>query len=240
MKKNALVWCSRNTPDEERVKGALIDTFKHDDTPWEVIYPEADGFQDSIDRYASFVISGSPNSVVQDAKLPLVSNLLSLLRAIATDGKTPVVGVCFGAQAIAAALGGEVGTNPGGKFRIGVEELTWTGGTDGLGDLNATGSAATVVQSHGECVTKLPPGAVHLAESRATANEAFRVGDQFLGIQGHPEADRSILTENFMPFLKDLISEDDWQNAKVESERKIAPQALIEFARNFLEQGKKA
>ena len=58
-----------------------------------------------------YVIGGSPASV-NDGDAWIVT-LLDFIREL-NDSNTPVVGCCFGHQAIAKALGGEVGANPGG------------------------------------------------------------------------------------------------------------------------------
>jgi len=76
--------------------------------------------------YSGYVISGSPRSVVDDADTLLVRNLLAFLREQAESGSAPVVGLCFGSQAIAAALGGRVGKNPSERFKLGVDQLQWS------------------------------------------------------------------------------------------------------------------
>jgi GMP synthase (glutamine-hydrolysing) len=54
---------------------------------------------------------------------------------------------------------------------------------------STTCPALRVLKSHGDCVSRLPPGATLLASSSSCTNEIFAVGEQFLALQSHPEFD---------------------------------------------------
>ena len=69
--------------------------------------------------YAGFVVTGSPASVNDDS--PWIRRLEALVRQLHAR-RTPMVGLCFGHQVIAKALGGAVGLSPGG-WRVGTAPL---------------------------------------------------------------------------------------------------------------------
>lgn len=105
----------------------------------------------------------------------------------------PVLGVCFGHQLLAHALGGEVGPNPNGR-QIGTKRiriLSSAANDPLMGQLPTTVSAQT---THVESVRTLPPGAVRLASSPRDRNHAFRYGDRAWGVQFHPEFGADVMS----------------------------------------------
>lgn len=112
----------------------------------------------------------------------------------AIDIGVPVLGVCYGHQLLAHALGGQVGPNPRGR-QIGTVEAQLTGQGEKdhlLGHLPASFAAQT---SHVEAVLELPPGAVRLARSPRDDNFALRFADHAWGVQFHPEFSVPVTTE---------------------------------------------
>jgi len=109
-----------------------------------------------------------------------------LVRAV--ERGTPVLGICYGHQLLAHALGGEVGRNPRGR-EIGTVEVRSlaTARRDPL--LGIWGAAAPAHVTHVESVLALPDGAVRLAESDLDPVQAFAVGERAWGVQFHPEFD---------------------------------------------------
>ncbi len=112
--------------------------------------------------------------------------------ANAVGGRTPLLGICYGHQLLAHALGGRVGPNPRGR-EIGTVtvELREAAGSDALlGDL----PGEIVVQvTHVESVLELPSGARLLAGSAADPHHAFSIGDNSWGVQFHPEFDADVI-----------------------------------------------
>lgn len=112
--------------------------------------------------------------------------------ARAVHGGIPVLGVCFGHQLLAHALGGVVGPNPQGR-QIGTQviELMPAAASDPL--MCSMPTTVTVQTTHIESVHELPAGAVRLATSPRDQNHAFRYGERAWGLQFHPEFGADIM-----------------------------------------------
>ncbi|WP_299146809.1 type 1 glutamine amidotransferase [uncultured Comamonas sp.] len=232
-----MIWCA-DAPGDEEWQGKIISTFGRKDEQWDVLHPARDNFLEQAAGYAGYVISGSPQSVVDDAQTPLVRNLIAFLQAQAQRGDAPVVGLCFGSQAIAAALGGQVGKNPSGRFKLGVDQLQWGAQAQALIGAQGGGGPTSLVQSHGECVTRLPSEAVALASSATIAHEVFLVDGRFLGIQGHPEVDRRFLQEKFMAYHRALFDDEQWVCVQEESRQPLDADRVIALGRRLLDAGR--
>jgi GMP synthase (glutamine-hydrolysing) len=105
----------------------------------------------------------------------------------------PVLGICYGHQLIAQALGGRVGRNPNGREigTVPVDLSLAVGSRDPL--LGALPATAPVHVTHLESVLRLPQGATLLGSTAADPHHAFRVGRRTWGVQFHPEFDADIL-----------------------------------------------
>ena len=112
-----------------------------------------------------------------------------------------LVGVCFGHQVIAQALGGKVEKFPGG-WGTGIRESHIV--DESLLEFFPDGRLRLLYNHHDQVVT-LPDCAVPLASSDFCQFEAFRIGDHVYTFQGHPE-----YTPYYMRFyLNNLASEQD-------------------------------
>ncbi|MDR2852253.1 MAG: type 1 glutamine amidotransferase [Burkholderiaceae bacterium] len=238
MKKYAVISCLGDLGGAQWHE-RMISAFAQSGQTWEVIRPAAAGFIEKAFEYSGHVISGGPMSVVDDAGQPAMKNLLAFVRAAAQRGNVPVVGLCLGAQIIAVALGGTVGKNPSGRFKLGVDRLQWRPQARALlGEPIDTAAATLLVQSHGECVLTLPAGAVALASSRTIAHEVFLIQGQFLGIQGHPEADIETLRKTFMVYHRARFNEAQWTIVEQEAQQIPDPSRVIALGRRLLNAGR--
>jgi len=158
---------------ESAPPGLLAEWLEARGIPYEVSRSWEDGPLPDPAGYA-FVVSlghtGGPN----DTHDPAVVSELALLRE-AVERDVPVLGLCFGGEALAAVLGGRVERAP-------VAELGWRTVESSAPDAIPAGPW---LEWHFERFT-LPPGATELART-ADATQAFRLGPH-LGVQFHPEA----------------------------------------------------
>jgi GMP synthase (glutamine-hydrolysing) len=152
---------------------------------------------------AGIVITGSPAMV--SARLDWSERTADWLRgAVKTD--IPVLGVCYGHQLLAHALGGCAGPNPKGR-QIGTVQarrVEYATVDPLLGHLPATFPAQT---SHSEVVLELPQGAQRLATSPMDPNFAIRFADKVWGVQFHPEFSAAVVSDYIRYRTADLLRE---------------------------------
>lgn len=107
----------------------------------------------------------------------------------------PTFASCWGFQALAKAMGGEVVTDRS-RAELGTVEvfLTDAGREDPL--FSSLGDRFLAPMGHQDCVVALPPGAVRLASSEKVANQAFRFpGKPIYCTQFHPELNLEALIQ---------------------------------------------
>lgn len=128
------------------------------------------------------VVLGGPIGVYETGAYPFLIDEVEALRQ-RMQARRPTLGICLGAQLMAQALGGRV--YPGGQKEIGWGELTLseTGRSSPLQHLQG----ASVLHWHGDTFD-LPPDVELLASSALYRNQAFRMGNNLLALQFHPEA----------------------------------------------------
>jgi GMP synthase (glutamine-hydrolysing) len=144
---------------------------------------------------AALILSGGPASVYADGA-PKVDPALF-------NAGIPVLGLCYGFQAMAQALGGEVA--PDGTREYGRTELALAPGHAGLlhGGLPAT---HPVWMSHGDSVVRAPDGFTVTASSARAEVAAFEdVERRLAGVQYHPEVGHSPHGQEVLRrFLRDI------------------------------------
>lgn len=141
-------------------------------------------------RLASRVVVTGSSSMVTDRE-PWSERAAAWLREVAAAG-TPLLGICYGHQLLAHALGGAVADNPKGR-EVGTVEvvLAQDAAEDPL--LSALSPRDLVHVTHMQSVVALPPGARLLASTPLDPLHAFAIGDRVFGVQFHPEFDADVM-----------------------------------------------
>lgn len=144
---------------------------------------EGDTLGPVTEDVAGTIIYGGKYCISDIPDLPFMQAEMASIEAMLKADK-PMLGICQGAQMIAHALGAHVGPRDDDMHEFGYYEITPTeAGRDLLpGPL-------VVTQAHFHTFD-IPRGAVHLAQSAAFPNQAFRWGDKVYGFQFHPEVTR--------------------------------------------------
>ncbi|MGV3526139.1 MAG: type 1 glutamine amidotransferase [Candidatus Sericytochromatia bacterium] len=132
------------------------------------------------ERPSGVLISGSVRGIYENPPwLNAVADLIRQAHALSV----PLLGICFGHQLLAHALGGRAEKAPAWEFGT-LPVFAYPGQTHPW--LAGFEDGTLTVQTHQDQVVSLPPGAVPLLFSRQTAYQAFSVGS-CLGVQFHPE-----------------------------------------------------
>jgi GMP synthase-like glutamine amidotransferase len=164
--------------EEMTPPGLLVDWLRERGIPFKV-HPSWLGVAPDLTSYSFVASLGSPYGP-NDTHETAVVEELKLIEA-AVESELPVLGLCFGGEALSAVLGGRVERAP-------VPELGWR---EIQTDDPVAVPAGPWLEWHYERFTT-PPGAVELART-ADAVQAFRFGPH-LGVQFHPEATVDIVS----------------------------------------------
>lgn len=133
------------------------------------------------DDFDAVMVFGGEQNVGQEDRHPWLHQEYELLRAWIA-ARTPLLGVCLGAQTLAHAAGGTVGPAPRLLSGFYETELTDEGVDDPV--LGSLPRRFEALNANGYCFT-VPEGAVQLADGPVP--QALRVGERAWGVQFHPE-----------------------------------------------------
>jgi GMP synthase (glutamine-hydrolysing) len=149
----------------------------------EVVQAGVDDVGAAIRQAEWLVVLGGPIGVYEGERFPfLVDEVEALRERLAARRVT--LGICLGAQLMAAALGARV--YPGGRKEIGWStlQLSEAGRRSPLRHLEGV----PVLHWHGDTFD-LPDGSELLGSTAVYERQAFQLGSTVLGLQCHPEAD---------------------------------------------------
>ncbi len=153
-----------------------------------------------FDRIGGIVVTGS-HAMVTDREDWSEKTGEWLAQAVGRE--IPVLGICYGHQLLAHALGGRVGYNPcGPEFGTVSASLTADAKDDTI--FRSLPRIAEVQTSHYQSVVELPPGATLLAFTEKDPHSAFRYGRCAWGVQFHPEYDADIANAYVREFNEGL------------------------------------
>ena len=147
----------------------------------------------------AYIITGSRSGVYEAHDwIPLAEKFV---RDVIAANK-PLIGVCFGHQLIAQAMGGRVEKSEKGW---GQGLHTWEVNHRPAW-MDEDVSSFSMLVSHQDQVLELPPGAKCLASSDFCSVAAFQLGENALGFQGHPEFSKAY-SQAIMDVRRDMLGE---------------------------------
>jgi len=169
-------------------------------------------FPRNIDDYDGYVICGSPASVNDDDLW--IQHLFEMIRKVHAQ-KIPTIGLCFGHQAIAMALGGTVEESDKG-WGLGTAPTHFTQHKPWMTPKHKT---LTLYSAHHEQVSSLPDGAEIIGGDEFCKIAAFTIGEHIFTSEYHPE-----MNKEFMSAVADQLEGH-------------IPQSVIDKARNDIDEG---
>ena len=166
------------------------------------------------------VVMGGPMSVYHTERYPFLKDEMALIRDAVEQGR-PVMGICLGAQIVAAALGAKVEKNPRGK-EIGWYPIRLEVGAADDRLFKGIADTVTTFHWHGDHF-ELPSGAVSLATSDKTPCQAFRYGTNVYALQFHIEVKRENVAMMAAAFARELEREKISADEMIAREEEHAP-----------------
>ncbi len=177
-------------------------------------------FPDAVSDCDGWIITGSKHGAYED--LPFIAPLEDFIRKV-YDADVPLVGVCFGHQIIAQALGGTVQKFDGG-WAVGRTQYDWNGETVAL---NAW---------HQDQVTARPADATVYASNEFCENAALVYGKRAFTVQPHPEYGAGFIGGLVEHRGKGVVPDDQLAQAKAGLDKPVDnPRIAAQIARFFKE-----
>ena len=134
---------------------------------------------DSLDDADVWLFTGSRHSVYDD--LPWIRTAVELVHAV-IDDEQPAVGICFGHQLFAHALGGTVAA--AGRWGLGVQRFRTAAPLPWFPE---AAESISLIASHQDQVLDPPPGSVVWSTADYCPVAGLRIGRAAWSVQGHPE-----------------------------------------------------
>lgn len=164
----------------------------------------------SVDSIRGVVITGSPAMVTE--RLDWSEASARWLAKIVEKDIVPVLGLCYGHQLLAHALGGKVGSNPKGR-EMGTVDVTFhrkeiesAGESDGPVPIFERGVLRGHM-SHVESVLRPPKDAEIFARTDLDPHSVLAFGPRQWGVQFHPEFDREIM-QGYVEARRDVLTSE--------------------------------
>jgi GMP synthase-like glutamine amidotransferase len=162
---------------------------------------------DSVSDCEGYMTTGSRFSAYDEDQW--IVDLRSFVREL-RDRERPFVGICFGHQILAQALGGEVRRV---EWGIGAHSMSINARQ---GWMDPVRDSCSINYSHRDQVVRLPDDSSVLAETKHCPVAMFAVAGRMIGIQGHPEFPMAYV-EALVRSRAELIGEDRLANADFSS-----------------------
>ena len=178
-----------------------------------ITWPVVDGiFPSSIHDADGWLITGSKHGAYEDhAWIPPLEDLIRDIHAAGL----PLIGICFGHQIIAQAMGGKVEKFTGG-WAVGRQTYDFEGKETAL---NAW---------HQDQVTQRPEGATVVARNAFCENAALLYGDKVFTVQAHPEFHASFIDGLLRTRAPGLVPDELQEEARQNLQNPVATQDLAD------------
>lgn len=170
---------------------------------------------------AGVVITGS-HAMVTDLEEWSEATARWLVRAVSTS--LPILGVCYGHQLLAHALGGRVDYNRLGR-EVGTRDITLHDSACDDPLLGGLPNPLRAQVSHAQAVVELPLGATLLASSDMDPHQAFVVEGCAWGVQFHPEFDVEVM-RTYIGRRREQLREQGLDPDKLIDECSETPEAM--------------
>ncbi|KAI1849989.1 hypothetical protein JX265_003362 [Neoarthrinium moseri] len=175
------------------------------------------------------LISGSKHNSFESDEWIL--RLVQYTKRLLEGGRVRIIGVCFGHQIVARAMGNEVGRSVRG-WELSVVEMALTEegkkifGKDTL----------RIQQMHRDEVHSYPPGTIPLAHTDVCAVQGYYIPKRLIAVQGHPEFTEPMVTEilgmrHEGGIIADGVYKDAMSRVGNEHDGVLIAQAFLKFLR---------
>lgn len=181
---------------------------------------------DDVDAVDAWLTTGSKFGV--NDGMAWIEDLCGFVRQL-WEADKPLVGICFGHQLIAKALGGEVVKSPKGwgvgmSFNDVAQRADW---------MDPWQEGLDLVVSHQDQVNTLPPNARILAGSDFCPLYLMQIGECFLGVQGHPEFAKGY-SADLMRLRRDQVGASRVREGLASLNAPVDDQLMARWILNFM------
>lgn len=190
-------------------------------------YPVTESsYPEQIDDCDAYLITGSKSGIYDGS--PWIKQLQEYVIALAERQKK-LVGICFGHQLIAQALGGQAQKSDKG-WGVGLATSTvyvtkpW---------MDPARESFAIIASHQDQVTALPPQAELIAGNDFCAYGSYQIGNQILTFQGHPEFTQAYARQR-MHARRKIIGEQRYRQGMASLDQDADHQLIAKWIINFM------
>ena len=186
-------------------------------------------YPEDIHAFDGFITTGSRHGAEDD--LPWIKELISFVQTL-YQAQIKLVGICFGHQIIAKALGGKVMKSDKG-WGVGMSVNEVVDDPSQHAWMQPAKAELKLIVSHQDQVVQLPKGSQVLAASEFCPAYMYRVGECFLSVQGHPEFSKAY-SHDLMESRRDRIPHDVIEAGQASLKQDEDDELMTRWIINFL------